>query len=565
MFARGVIFLQLGVVQIILLPAMPEKLYEEFINSPCGALSIILRTVIVRKKIFYLLDLSIVALAPFVAVVLRNNFSPPVQGLLNVLPYAVIGLCVFAVVFVVAGVQRGIWRYVSLPDVNRIIVATGIAVLVTLAVMFSLNRLDNVARSVPLMQWVLVVAGMVSARIVARLFFARKSVRRDREGGPSREHVLVVGLNQVAELYLRCVSSLASGNMVVAGLLDESPLMKGRRLHGHKVLGQPRELSGVLALLNIHGVSVKRVVITTPFQELTRSSRDELLKLERSGVVKLDMFEERLGFVGHAGADEAVSEPGNKLDLGADSLVCGYRDCPVGNRYSLIKPVVDFVGSLVLMVIFLPVTLVVSLLVALDVGLPLTFWQERPGREGFPFRVYKFRTMKSAHDAMGVRIPDEQRQSGVGRFLRRSRFDELPQLLNILVGEMSFVGPRPLLPVDLPQSRPDILKIRNCVRPGLTGWAQINGGKMVSIEDKAVLDMWYVRNMSLKLDLKIIIGTIDMVIRGERPNEEAVRVAYRDLGLTRGQVFDRSGDAGDLGEVVKVGNMVVLHKVAKTA
>lgn len=514
-----------------------------------------------RKRVFYLFDITVVAFSPFLAVMIRNNFTPSKQQLVDIIPFSAMGLCVAAIVFIIAGTHRGIWRYASLPDFSRIIVATAVVLLITLFAAFSLNRLDNIARSLPLIQWVLILSGMISARIIARAIFARKTVKSAQKAEVQREHVLVVGLNHVAELYLRCVASLASNTVVVAGLLDESPVMKGRRLHHHKVLGQPKELSQILALLNIHGINVKRVVIAMPFEELSQQSRDELLKLERSNVIKLDLFEERLGFGDISEADEAAGRADHDLQRLTMNLSKKADNGIGGKAYSLIKRLVDIVGSLVLMVIFLPITILVCLLVALDVGLPLTFWQVRPGKGAQSFRLYKFRTMMSAHDVSGKRISDEDRQSNLGCFLRRTRFDELPQLYNILVGEMSFVGPRPLLPIDQPESA----NLRLSVRPGLTGWAQVNGGKTVSIEDKAVLDVWYIQNMSLGLDFKIHLRTVDMVVRGERFNEKAVQAAYADLGLTREQVSIQ-GDVKLASESqLKTNNTVILYGARKSA
>ncbi len=144
-----------------------------------------------------------------------------------------------------------------------------------------------------------------------------------------------------------------------------------------------------------------------------------------------------------------------------------------------------------------PLFIVLGLVVAVDVGLPTVFWQQRPGVRGRPFKLYKFRTMRGAHDQSGARIADAERLSAIGRFLRRTRLDELPQLYNILIGDMSFVGPRPLLPVDGASKFP----ARLLVPPGLTGWAQVKGGREISAHDKAVLDIWYLRHASLWLDI----------------------------------------------------------------
>jgi len=131
-----------------------------------------------------------------------------------------------------------------------------------------------------------------------------------------------------------------------------------------------------------------------------------------------------------------------------------------------------------------------------DVGFPLIFWQQRPGLYGRPFKLYKFRTMRASHDGHRVRIPDDQRSSAVGQALRRARLDELPQLFNVLIGDLSLIGPRPLLPCDQTLE----FAARLSVRRGITGWAQVNGGPIISTSDKLVLDVWYVQNASLVLD-----------------------------------------------------------------
>ena len=199
-----------------------------------------------------------------------------------------------------------------------------------------------------------------------------------------------------------------------------------------------------------------------------------------------------------------------------------------GKYHRRVKRAIDVAVSAVMVIVLAPLFLLVGLLVAADVGLPVVFWQQRPGLHGRPFRLYKFRTMGDAHDADGQRKSDGERVSAVGNFLRRTRLDELPQLFNILKGDMAFVGPRPLLPVDQPID----FAARLVVRPGLTGWAQIKGGRQISPSDKAALDLWYVRNMSLALDLEIILDTVPMLIFGERVANSAVGQAWRDLKMS---------------------------------
>jgi lipopolysaccharide/colanic/teichoic acid biosynthesis glycosyltransferase len=156
----------------------------------------------------------------------------------------------------------------------------------------------------------------------------------------------------------------------------------------------------------------------------------------------------------------------------------------------------------------------VSALVVLDVGTPLLFWQRRLGQSGRAFQIYKFRTMRTPFDRLGEALPDHLRLSPIGRLLRKTGMDELPQLLNVLVGDMSLIGPRPLLPQDQPADP----TIRLMVRPGITGWAQVIGGKKITSEDKDDLDEWYIRNASPWLDLRILLLTCRYVFLGNRAN-----------------------------------------------
>jgi lipopolysaccharide/colanic/teichoic acid biosynthesis glycosyltransferase len=176
-----------------------------------------------------------------------------------------------------------------------------------------------------------------------------------------------------------------------------------------------------------------------------------------------------------------------------------------------------------LLVLLVPLFAVVALLVLLDVGSPALFWQRRLGRNGRAFLLYKFRTLAAPFDSHGRPVPVSGRLSMTGRFLRASRLDELPQLLNVLTGDMSLIGPRPLLPEDQPANT----AIRLSVRPGITGWAQVNGAKLVTREDKEKLDEWYIRNASLRLDLQILIMSLKVVLKIGSSSEEALADAHQ--------------------------------------
>jgi len=189
--------------------------------------------------------------------------------------------------------------------------------------------------------------------------------------------------------------------------------------------------------------------------------------------------------------------------------------------YFWYKRVIDFVVAFLAIVSFSPLFLGVSVLVLFDFGAPIVFWQKRIGRDGKSFLLYKFRTLHAPFDRDGQPNGNDDDESWIGKSLRRLRLDELPQLFHVLVGEMSLIGPRPLLPQDQPANS----TLRLMVRPGITGWAQINGGNLVTTEEKGALDDWYVQNASFWLDLRIAFYTMVFLFTGERRIERAVQDA----------------------------------------
>jgi len=164
--------------------------------------------------------------------------------------------------------------------------------------------------------------------------------------------------------------------------------------------------------------------------------------------------------------------------------------------------------------VFMSFMFLIGLAVFIDMGSPIIFSQLRLGKDGKPFYLYKFRTMLELKDDKGNYLPDEKRLTVFGRFLRRYSLDELPELWNVIKGEMSLVGPRPLLMEYIRYYTPEQAR-RHEIKPGITGWAQINGRNAISWEDKFKLDVWYVDNWSLRLDLEIIFLTILKVLKGE--------------------------------------------------
>lgn len=345
--------------------------------------------------------------------------------------------------------------------------------------------------------------------------------------------MLLVGVGRLAEAYLQAVSDIAHGRVKIVGLLLEKPHQLGRLLRSVPVMGTPDNIDHVVRDLGLHGVEIDRIIIAMPFDALSADAQAELLRLERESTIRLQFVGQDLGL--EPISDSSVAAPWVATEARPDGeqpvqkskfVLVDHDIAIIAQRpYWRLKRAMDVIGAVVLICLFIPLFPIVALVTALSVGLPVVFWQQRPGLGGQPFRLFKFRTMLAAHDVYGRRIPDSQRQTRVGAFLRRTRLDELPQLFSILTGYMSFIGPRSLLPVD----QSDSFRARLLVRPGLTGWAQVVGGRMINAEDEAALDVWYVKNASLWLDTRIFLMTIPMVLFGERTSVDLIRRSWKDF------------------------------------
>lgn len=195
----------------------------------------------------------------------------------------------------------------------------------------------------------------------------------------------------------------------------------------------------------------------------------------------------------------------------------------------MLKRLFDIAVATLLLILTLPLLLLVAVLVRVFLGAPVLFSQVRPGLHGQPFTVHKFRSMNDRKDEHGKLLPDDARLTYFGLFLRRSSLDELPQLFNVLKGDISLVGPRPLLMDYLPLYSPEQAR-RHLVRPGITGWAQVNGRNAISWERKFELDIWYVDHQSFWLDMKILALTAKKVLIKEGISAQGVETMPRFYG-----------------------------------
>jgi lipopolysaccharide/colanic/teichoic acid biosynthesis glycosyltransferase len=478
-----------------------------------------------RSLRILLADLALVSFALVASSVLRENLEFSSDHLLALIPYGFLTISTAAIVLPLSGVTRAVWRYSS-PQNYRDIVTAVVAIVAGAAVLtFIVNRLEGVPRALPLLQALITVTLMIGARIASRLWHQRRSPRDWQRDVivPTADSILLVGLNELAELYLHCITRYARDRVRVVGLLD-SQAPRGQSLLSHRVLGAPEDVADVVRTLEVHGVVITRIALAVPVRELSAQAREALFAIEASNAIPLEFLDEKLA---SDRPNREAARSGEAPEARTQTYALNARAGAglASSPYRTVKRVLDIVFAAVLLVMLAPIMGLVALVTMINVGFPVLFWQERPGLGAQPFKVFKFRTMAAAHDAQGRRRLESQRISQIGNAMRRTRVDELPQLISILLGRMSFVGPRPLLPIDQPAD----YSARLLVRPGLTGWAQIKGGRAISPTDKAALDVWYVKNMSFMLDAKIILGTIPMILFGEKVESDAIAQAWREL------------------------------------
>ncbi|MEO1189314.1 MAG: sugar transferase, partial [Pseudomonadota bacterium] len=263
----------------------------------------------------------------------------------------------------------------------------------------------------------------------------------------------------------------------------------------------------VLATLGVHGMMPNRIIVTQPHEALGRDAVRRIVRRAIAGNIPCEQLPDLMRFRGESG----LYAPSSATDLSPDT-------------FARVKRLFDVVVSAMVLIIATPLMIFVALVASFLIQRPVLFRQVRPGRKFREFELLKFRTMRDPVDQLGRHMKDVERTPAFGRFLRRSRIDELPQFWNVLVGDMAIIGPRPLLERDL-VAMPDRGILRSRVRPGITGWAQVNGGHLLTPREKHVLDIWYSENASVSLDVKVILLTIRMMIMGEARNDNAIDTA----------------------------------------
>jgi lipopolysaccharide/colanic/teichoic acid biosynthesis glycosyltransferase len=405
------------------------------------------------------------------------------------------------VAFLAFGLRNTVTRHFSAHEALDIAEAVLFAELLTYGFLFTLTRLDGIPRSVPLFHGLLLAGGLVFIRIVTR---GGSDEKRATDYQSRYERIIVVGANRLAASFISMLRAYAPNREGVVAVLDEKSAAIGRTLSGVQVLGTPQELDAIVGEFAVHGVRIDRVILAGDTDLLSSAALHDLERVCKKRHLELSYLPRMLG----------LTEQGPSSVMFVEAT----EKAPEQRLFLSLKRCIDILGSLTLMILLLPIFLVATLLVFIDVGSPVLFWQERTGRRGVPFLIYKYRTLRAPFDSRGRPALGDRQPSAVGRFLRSTRIDELPQLMNVLLGDMSLVGPRPLLPEDQPSNT----ALRLSVRPGITGWAQVNGAKLVSKEDKEKFDEWYIRNASPWVDTKIVLMTVRTLVRNYLGSAEAL-------------------------------------------
>jgi lipopolysaccharide/colanic/teichoic acid biosynthesis glycosyltransferase len=472
------------------------------------------------------IDVFWAAAAAPLALFLRDALILSAQGAPTAILYCSASFIFTLIALLAFRVSAGITRYFSVHDAVSIISAVFAAGLTTTVVLFTLTRLEGIPRSIPIVQGLVLAAGLLLSRGAMRLW-DKDDPSADAVKHSAVEHIIMIGSSRLTSLYIKLLQAHAPGQREIIAVLDENPRLFGRTVCGVPVVGPPEQLDSVIEEFAVHGISADRVIIGGDESLLSPAALDEV----RDTCAQRDIV---VAFVPNLIGLPPLPAPSAVPILRRATAPVSYKLSP----YFRYKRFIDLILSLLVIVLLSPLFVIGSLLVLFDLGAPVVFWQKRIGRNGRSFLLYKFRTLHAPFDRQGQPNGTADYSSWVGTFLRRLRLDELPQVFNVMVGDMSLIGPRPLLPQDQPAN----CELRLNVRPGITGWAQINGGNLVTTEEKGALDEWYVRNASLWVDMRIALYTVIFLFTGERRFEQAVhdaKAVQQGNGAYKPQTFSR--------------------------
>lgn len=465
-------------------------------------------------------DLFWIIIAPFIALWMRGEsyldvgdlpFSPS-----PTFQYALITILSTIMAFILLKVSEGISHHFSARDAFSLLLASCLSVMASITSVFTISRLDGVPRSVPLIYGLVLAFGLLFQRLLMRGLYEKSENIYDLKVIYPRHlsirQVIIIGLDPYAIAAIRLIEKQYPITTQVVAAFSLQGKYSGRTISTVRVFADLKKLGSIIDEYHIHGVAVDEIWMSDNSKYINDHVKTYI---QQEAVTR--------GIV-HKSISEAFGLKAIVKDGSIDNSFT--ENVPtLNNVYLIIKRALDIIVATILSITLAPIVIITVLAIIFDVGFPFIFWQDRLGRYGNIIRLYKIRTMKNPVADNGQIISESQRTSKIGNFIRKFRLDESPQLISIIAGEMSGIGPRPLLAREQIQGA----SYRLLLRPGITGWAQVNGGELLSFQEKNILDSWYVFNASMKIDLKIAIKTIGVIIYGVRRNEEEIDKARKWL------------------------------------
>lgn len=461
-----------------------------------------------------LFDLFWLFAAPFLALAVRGPEFIDARAFPQSLPptyeYALITFISSIPFFIFFRTSEGISYLFSVRDVLSVTAATLCSVAASVYTVFSITRLDGIPRTVPVIYGLILIVGLISYRIVARSYYERsKTPHHDLfsyKTANDIRRVILIGVDQFSIAAIKITEAQRPRTTQIIAAISPDNKHAGKSFGGVRILG---DLSGLGALIDeyrIHGVEINEIWLSDNVAPIPPETAVFIENQCDSYGVKYRTIAEAFNLTPHISAASIPDHETSPLPAYA-------------NSYLMLKRPIDVICSIICLLALLPLYPIISLLVLLDVGTPILFWQQRTGWRAKTFLLYKFRTLRHADEGEGDAETDANRMTKIGFFLRTSRLDEIPQLLNIIVGDMSLIGPRPLLPRDEPRDN----RLRLSIRPGVTGWAQVHGNNLLTPDERNALDCWYIKNAKIFVDLIIIYKTFLVVLHGTRRDENIIQ------------------------------------------
>jgi len=464
------------------------------------------------------LDVFWAITAPIAALALRDPNLLDAGDLMEGIPagyeYVLVTIICAIPAFMLFRISDGMNHLFSVHDAFAVCAAVAATVASSSLLLFVLTRLDGVPRSTPLICGLVLGSGLIFDRAIARVYYQKLNAEKQKHdvaaGPQDLRRIILIGADRFSALTIKLLEHQRPRTTQAVAALDPREALVGRAIAGVKIVGLVENFEAVADEYAIHGIEIDEVWLSDDVTSLSNDTLERLSEQCAERELKFIRISEALNL-----APSVVCSSGNWRSDADDGMRLG--------AYFKLKRIIDLIGAGALLIALMPLTLIAAYLVLMDVGAPIIFWQQRIGQNGRRFLLYKFRTYHAPFDRDGGKIPQERRLSKIGRTIRAARLDEIPQLLNVMIGDMSLIGPRPLLPHDQPSDP----RLRLLVRPGITGWAQLNGGTFVTPEEKDALDIWYIHHASLWLDLRIVMSTLMFAFKGEKVNDFALKQAMR--------------------------------------